>query len=98
MWQAQALGSYALQFHELHNQLYSQFNDQSYYPPQYQSTPPPCGIVVEEKEEEEEQIEPFTIQDMLKDRLIRLTLGAMTFTPTIAPAFTPTSSLPIHDL
>jgi hypothetical protein len=52
------------------------------------------GIVVEDKKEEEEQIKPLTIQDLLKDTLIQLmTLGSMTFMPTIAPAFTPTSNL-----
>jgi hypothetical protein len=31
-WQAQDLGKYVPQCHELHHQLYSQFNDQSHSP------------------------------------------------------------------
>jgi hypothetical protein len=37
-WQAQDLGKYVPQCHELHHQSYSQFNDQS-YSLQYQATP-----------------------------------------------------------
>jgi hypothetical protein len=45
-WQAQAPENYAPQFHELHHQAYSQFNDQSYstyHPPlqKSQATPYP---------------------------------------------------------
>ena len=39
LWQAQAPGNYAPQFHELHHQSYPQFNGHSYDFPQYQSAP-----------------------------------------------------------